>query len=79
MIVTRTLKAQSDFIQFFAKNRADLKREFPRLKEKLKQGGIIWVSWPKTSSGLKTDLTQGVVREAGLMNGLVDVKGLRCR
>ncbi len=72
--VTRTLKAQLDFIQFFATDRADLERELPRLKEKLKQGGMIWVSWPKASSGLETDLTDGVVREAGLKNGLVDVK-----
>jgi len=35
---------------------------------------MLWVSWPKGSSGLETDLTDNVVREVGLKNGLVDVK-----
>jgi hypothetical protein len=35
---------------------------------------MLWVSWPKVSSGVPTDLTENVVREIGLRNGLVDVK-----
>jgi hypothetical protein len=35
---------------------------------------IIWVSWYKKSSGLKTDLTEDVVRDYALANGLVDIK-----
>jgi len=74
VIVARELEGQLDFIQFFATERASLEREFPRLKARLEQGGTIWVSWPKASSGLQTDLSDGVVREVGLKNGLVDVK-----
>jgi len=74
VIVSRELEGQLDFIQFFATERASLEREFPRLKARLEQGGTIWVSWPKASSGLQTDLSDGVVREVGLKNGLVDVK-----
>lgn len=34
----------------------------------------VWVAWPKKASGIKTDLTQTVVREYGLTSGLVDYK-----
>jgi hypothetical protein len=66
--VARGQKRQLDFIQLFATERASLEREFPRLKARLKQDGMIWVSWPKSSSRLRTDLSDGVVREVGLKN-----------
>jgi len=73
-IVTRGLKGKLDFIQVFATEKANLERELPRLEARLKQGGMIWVSWPKAASRLQTDLSDAVVREVGLKNGLVDVK-----
>jgi hypothetical protein len=36
--------------------------------------GMIWVSWPKKSARLATDLTDVVVRDTALPLGLVDVK-----
>jgi hypothetical protein len=72
--VIRELKGKSDFIQLFATDRASLEREFPRLEAGLRQDGMIWVSWPKGSSKMETDLSDRVVREVGLKNGLVDVK-----
>jgi hypothetical protein len=74
VIVARGLKRKLDFIQFFARDRATLERKFPRLKARLKQQGMIWVSWPKASARLETNLSDGIVREVGLKNGLVDVK-----
>jgi hypothetical protein len=35
---------------------------------------MMWVSWPKKSSGVATDLNENIVREIGLAAGLVDVK-----
>lgn len=37
-------------------------------------GGRCWVAWPKTSSGVRSDLTGDVVRAAALAAGWVDVK-----
>jgi hypothetical protein len=34
----------------------------------------VWIAWPKRASGVTTDLTQNLVREAGLAAGLVDYK-----
>jgi len=63
-----------DFIQFFTRNRNELEEEFPRLKQVLKPGGMLWVSWPKKTSSIEHDLDETLVRETGLANGLVDVK-----
>lgn len=74
VIVVRELKGPLDFIHFFAKERQDLENEFPVLKQELSQRGMIWISWPKRSSGIATDLSEEIVREIGLNNQLVDVK-----
>jgi hypothetical protein len=68
------LQGPLDFIQFFCSQRTLLEDSFPTLKGALSPSGMLWVSWPKASSGVPTDLTENVVREIGLGYGLVDVK-----
>jgi hypothetical protein len=68
------LKGPLEFIQFFCSQRSLLKDNFPTLKGALSPSGMLWISWPKASSGMPTDLTENVIREIGLRNGLVDVK-----
>jgi hypothetical protein len=63
-----------DFAMLFAKARSDLVKGFPRLHDRLEPNGMLWVAWPKKTSGVVTDLTEGVVRTFGLESGLVDVK-----
>jgi hypothetical protein len=63
-----------DFAMLFTKSGAELTREFPRMAKRLAPAGMLWVSWPKKSSGVATDLDGNVVREIGLAAGLVDVK-----
>ena len=71
---TKQPKGPLDFIQFFCSKRSALEDNFPALKEALSPSAMLWVSWPKGSSGVSTDLSENVVREIGLRNGLVDVK-----
>jgi hypothetical protein len=63
-----------DFIQFFCKSKLELRDWFPELKWALALDGMLWVSWPKGSSKVATDLNENVIRDIGLENGLVDVK-----
>ncbi len=63
-----------DFIMLFVDSAKALNKELPGLKAKLARDGIFWVSWPKKSSGLETDLSFDVVQQSGLKIGLVDVK-----
>jgi hypothetical protein len=63
-----------DFVMIFTKSRVELATEFPRMAHSLAPAGMLWVSWPKKSSGVATDVTENVVREIGLDAGLVDIK-----
>jgi hypothetical protein len=74
LVVTDDSNGQYDFVHFFARNRAELERRFPILKNRLSPRGALWVSWSKASSGVHTDLNENRVREVGLANSMVDVK-----
>jgi hypothetical protein len=68
-----------DYVHFFARNRADLVKDFQRLRDKLAPGGSLWISWIKQSSvrgggGLPGDLNENTIRRVALASGLVDVK-----
>jgi hypothetical protein len=62
------------FIHFFTSSRAELAKRFAALKKTLADDGALWISWPKRSSKVATDLDESIVRELGLAAGLVDVK-----
>jgi hypothetical protein len=62
------------FIQFFTRHRAELARRFPALVRALAPDGALWVSWPKRSSGVATDMSEDAVRAVALPAGLVDIK-----
>jgi len=66
--------AALDFAMLFTKSREQLTKEFPRMATLLAPAGMVWVNWPKRSSGVATDLDENVVRGIGLDTGLVDVK-----
>lgn len=63
-----------DWAMMFTKSRAELTEQFPRIAKGLAPAGMIWVSWPKKSSGVASDLDENIVRGIGLDAGLVDVK-----
>ena len=63
-----------DFIFLFAKSRAGLELELLPAAKALAPTGLLWISWPKKSSGVATDLTENLIRQSGLDAGLVDVK-----
>jgi hypothetical protein len=67
------LATTSAFIHWFVRNRDKLGTSFPRLASTLTDEGTLWVSWPKQTSGVKTDLNENIIREMGLKEGLVDV------
>ena len=72
--IARDPKSPLDFAMLFTKSSATLKKEFPRTAKALTPAGTLWVSWPKKTSGVSTDLNENIVRDIGLAAGLVDVK-----
>ncbi len=67
-------RGELDFAMVFTRTIADLEKRFVVLRDRLAPNGSLWVSWPKKSSGVSTELTENVVRDFGLEHGLVDVK-----
>ena len=64
----------SEFVHFFVTKRKELERTFPHLRKKVADTAVVWVSWPKKSSGVQTDITEDVIRSVALPLGFVDVK-----
>jgi hypothetical protein len=62
------------FVHLFASSRSELKAKLHRFRKLIAADGVIWVSWPKKSSGVQTDVTEDIVREIALPIGLVDIK-----
>jgi len=63
-----------DFAMVFVTKQAELKKSFGRIAKQLAPAGMLWVSWPKKTSGVATDMNENDVRRIGLEAGLVDVK-----
>ena len=60
-------------LAFFLRAR-ELEMRFDALAKQLDPTGGLWIAWPKKSSGVTSDLDEGVVRKHGLSLGLVDNK-----
>jgi hypothetical protein len=72
--VLRRLAPDLDVALLFVTERGDLERRFPAVAEAVFPAGGFWVAWPKRASKVPTDLTEDVLREVGLPQGLVDNK-----
>ncbi|HYR22447.1 MAG TPA: DUF3052 domain-containing protein [Chthoniobacterales bacterium] len=68
------ITANADFVHLFTKRRRELESKLSILRGKISDNGTIWVSWPKKSANVLTDITEDVVREVALPLGLVDIK-----
>jgi hypothetical protein len=75
VVVVRRLSGRPvDVAWTFCTGRAYLARRMERLVEATTTDGMVWVSWPKKSSGVASDLDGNIVRAIGLAAGVVDVK-----
>jgi hypothetical protein len=63
-----------DVIHWFETSRALLADNLSTMAARLRADGMLWMSWPKKSSKMPTDVTEDVLREVILPTGLVDVK-----
>lgn len=63
-----------DAAHIFVTDRAAMAEKLTVLRESMAKDGHIWVSWPKQTIGIETDLTEDTIREVALPMGLVDTK-----
>ncbi len=63
-----------EFVHLFTASRAELEEKLGKCLSVMARDGVIWVSWPKKSSKLPSEITEDTIREVALPLGLVDVK-----
>ena len=74
VMLSSRLRRPVDIVHIFSIARPHLVAELREALEEIEQDGAVWVSWPKKSSGVRTDITEDVIREVALPMGFVDVK-----
>lgn len=67
-------ETRKNFIHYFIKQTSDLQRDIIPLRDEIEINGMIWISWPKKASKVETDVTEDIIRNLALTNGLVDIK-----
>jgi hypothetical protein len=72
--VGQGVRAQADLVVCFVKQRRVFEQRLPALRRAIEPDGMLWVAWPKKSSGVRTDVTEDVIRAVALPTGLVDTK-----
>ena len=72
--IADTVGAGLDLIHAFYTDAERLKADLPGLRDAIQPAGAIWISWPKKSAKVPTDITEDVIRAEALDIGLVDVK-----
>jgi hypothetical protein len=73
-IVEREVDSGTDIVHLFVRERAALEREVARLRRALRDDAVLWISWPKKTARVATDIVEDVVRAVALPLGWVDVK-----
>lgn len=66
--------SSADVVQLFVTDRASLVRALTQYRRQLSPAASVWVSWPKKSSKVPTDITEDVIRDVAFPLGFVDVK-----
>ena len=69
-----TIDETVDVVHVFSTKRTQLSRALRSYRNKLEPRAAVWVSWPKKSAGVPSEITEDVVRELALPLGFVDVK-----
>jgi hypothetical protein len=66
--------ADADLLHVFATERSLLAKLLKGLRARMRADAALWVSWPKKTSGVATDITEDTIRALALPLGLVDIK-----
>jgi hypothetical protein len=67
-------KGDCDIVHIFVDSFGELERELQKARSLICSTGAIWVSWPKKSAKIATDLDENRIRSLALKTDLVDVK-----
>ncbi len=72
--VTSDVSIKKDMIHYFTTDAKKYHNDIASLKGQIANNGCIWISWPKKTSKIATDVTEDLIRTIAIQNGLVDIK-----
>lgn len=72
--ISSRFSSDVDLVHLFATSKSDLATKLQAYRDNLKPAAAIWVSWPKKSANVPTDITEDTIREVALPLGFVDIK-----
>jgi hypothetical protein len=72
--VAPKITSHTDIVHIFSTKKKELSQALHTCLKRMRSNGMIWVSWPKKSSKVTTDITEDTIREVALPLGLVDIK-----
>ncbi len=70
----RTVSLETDVVHVFTTEKSKLQQELKSLRTQIRRDAAVWISWPKKSSKVATDITEDTIRAIALPLGFVDVK-----
>jgi hypothetical protein len=68
------LSGTTSLVHIFTKSQSELASALASYRKTLNSAAAIWVSWPKKSSKVPTDITEDTIRQLALPLGFVDIK-----
>ena len=72
--IARSLSDRVDIVHVFTKSAGELAPKLRKLRASIRDDATVWVSWPKKTSKVPTDITEDVIRDIALPMGFVDIK-----
>ena len=74
VVFASRISESTDLVHVFSSSRAELAKTLKACRLKMRPTAVLWVSWPKKSAKVPTDITEDAIRELALPLGFVDVK-----
>jgi hypothetical protein len=62
------------FLHLFTTQRDEMQTVLAGARHRIAPAGMVWISWPKRSAKVATDITEDVIRAVCLPMGYVDIK-----
>ena len=72
--ISSRFRANVDLWHLFTRSERELADTLPAAMRQIAPDGMIWVSWPKRTSGVRSEIGENDIRRHALPLGLVDVK-----
>jgi Protein of unknown function (DUF3052) len=72
--MARAASTKTTVVHLFATERKELASQLTRLRKQLGPSASIWVSWPKKTAKVPTNITEDTIRDVALPMGFVDIK-----